>query len=242
MRLAYSALQKMVELRYRNQTELGQIFMFHQILNSSHNPSNNIMCLGKDEFSKFVNLLLKNGTIRSIQELNDSGQIGDYYLTFDDIYVSAVDNALGWLTDMRIPFTIFITLNYLDKDNYISTNQLRELARNKYCTIGSHTLTHPLLRFMKYEEVKYEITRSKEELEFIIGNGVDYFAYPYGSKYACSKQVIEVAQQAGYKYAFSTYSMGINRKYLRNNPYFIPRINVDHDRVKEMEAYYESKS
>ena len=213
--------------------------MFHQIINSPSIALTNNMCLEKEMFEKFLKLLISHGRIKSIEHLDYFGNETDFYLTFDDVYANAYDNALCWLTDNKIPFTVFIALDYLDKPNYISIEQLRKLAQNQYCTIGSHTISHPLLRFMNYEDVKNEIINSKKKLEKIIGKEIKYFAYPYGSKYACSKRVVEVAKHAGYKKAFSTFSMGINATYLRENQYFIPRINVDTCLVKKMEDYYE---
>ena len=80
-----------------------------------------------------------------------------------------------------------------------------------------------------------EINESKKKLESIIGTDIEYFAYPYGSKYACSKKVIKCVEKAGYKNAFSTYSMAINKKYIIRNKFFVPRINVDKKLINKVE-------
>lgn len=233
MKIFYSGYQKLIEAYYRNKKELGQVFMFHQII-SYGEAIENKFSLSKEDFYKFIEALSNDGEIRSIDKMNLEDDCANYsYLTFDDIYSNAYENALQWLTERKIPFCVFITVNYLDKPNYISCAQLKNLSLNKYCTIGSHTISHPLLRFRNNSEIKNEFVNSKRRLEIIIGKEVKYLAYPYGSNFACSKKVIKIAQQSGYEKAFCTYSMGLNKNYLKNNQFFIPRINIDTNWIKK---------
>lgn len=46
--------------------------------------------------------------------------------------------------------------------------------------IGAHTVTHPILTRLSPDAARHEITRSKAELEELIDEQVDLFAYPNG--------------------------------------------------------------
>ncbi len=68
-------------------------------------------------------------------------------------------------------------------------------------TIGSHTLTHPILRNISYEQAKHEIYGSKRILEKVINKKIKSFCYPKG-KY--NDSVLRLVKKAGYKEARTT--------------------------------------
>jgi peptidoglycan/xylan/chitin deacetylase (PgdA/CDA1 family) len=152
--------------------------------------------------------------------INEIGA-GKKYLTFDDGYGDVVKNVYPLLKESVTPFCVFITTEFVGKQGYLSWEDVKMLSKEPLCTIGAHAKTHPLLR--KCDEVKAEdeIVGSKYALESKINRSVDYFAYPYGSVYACSSRDIILAK--AYKKAFSTLNGRINKS---SSPWFLPRITI----------------
>lgn len=128
-------------------------------------------------------------------------------ITFDDVPSDMYENAYPYLNKMRIPFTVFITTSFIDKEGYISLSQLRDLSCNPLCTIGAHTISHPLLRF--HPDKQNEVIEGGNELERLINKKIDYFAYPYGSLYSVDFRSMRFAKQR-YMYSFSTINSNLN--------------------------------
>jgi len=57
---------------------------------------------------------------------------------------------------------------------------LREILSRGH-KIGNHSITHRRLSTLNHDELKIEISSSKERLEDILGSGVKFFRPPYGS-------------------------------------------------------------
>ncbi len=205
----------------RANASANKVYMFHSIDASVAELRPCSITL--DSFEKWLTNAVNAGEFHSLQGIEHVH--GGSFITFDDIYQSVVDNAVPLLEKYGIPFTCFIAVGYLDEPGYISTSTLRSLAANPLCTIGAHTLTHPLLSSCDAGRSLGEIKGSKERLQEILVQPVNLFAYPYGSMYACSKRDREHARSAGFEFAFST----INRPVMdlsKENRWYLPRINV----------------
>lgn len=140
-------------------------------------------------------------------------------ITFDDVPGDMYENAYPYLTEKKIPFTVFVTTSYIDKEGYITLSQLQDLNRNPFCTIGAHTISHPLLRF--HPDKLKEIVDGGNELERLINKRIDYFAYPFGSLYSVDIGSIRLAKQR-YMYSFSTIHSNLNDFTIRRKN-FLPR-------------------
>ncbi len=57
-------------------------------------------------------------------------------------------------------------------------------------TIGSHTVTHPILPTLDDMELEYEIAESRDMLEHRLGRKVDWFCYPNGASDARAQQAV----------------------------------------------------
>jgi peptidoglycan/xylan/chitin deacetylase (PgdA/CDA1 family) len=73
--------------------------------------------------------------------------------------------------------------------------------------IGAHTISHPNLTLMTYEEIVREIRGSRQTLEALCGTEVRGFAYPSGY---VNNTVIEAVKNLGFTYAVSCVR-GLNR-------------------------------
>ena len=106
---------------------------------------------------------------------------------------------------------------------FLKEDELRELARNDV-TIGSHTMTHPILTQETPEVVDWELRQSKASLEKILGSKVDLLAYPNG---ACSPALAKKAAACGYRLACTTREGTVDRE---TDMTCLPRIDVGWDR------------
>lgn len=225
MHYYYSLLQKIEEHKQNKNKKKGDILMFHEI-KEDLTKCHDVNCALKP--SSFETLVFSLVTKVKISHINNIELEEDPFnvITFDDAYEEVFSFAYPILKSKNLPFTIFIAYELIDKKGYLTTPMISELVNDSLCTIGSHSLTHPILRKCSEAQVKREIKESKLLLEKKIGKAVKCFAYPYGSIYACSHRDINLVKEAGYEMAFSTLNAPITEFGLRNK-FFIPRININ---------------
>jgi peptidoglycan/xylan/chitin deacetylase (PgdA/CDA1 family) len=90
-------------------------------------------------------------------------------------------------------------------------DNVRELA-GAGMEIGSHTVSHPMLRNIdNKEKLRNEIVDSKEKIEKEIKSGVYSFSYPVGRKSSADADIVDMVIDAGYNFAVM-YEHGVNRK------------------------------
>ena len=85
-------------------------------------------------------------------------------LTFDDGFSSDVDVVLPMLKANNAIATFFIVCDYLNKDGYMTNDQVVQLSNNNM-QIGSHSLTHPNFVDLPLRFKKDEFRSSKIFLE-----------------------------------------------------------------------------
>ena len=96
---------------------------------------------------------------------------------------------------------------------------------SKWVSIGSHSVTHPILVNCTDDVIKYEMQKSYSILKSWQLNLHEVFAYPNGSY---NTNVISIIKNSCYKYAFTTKPKIIELD-TDNNSYTIPRICIpDH--------------
>jgi peptidoglycan/xylan/chitin deacetylase (PgdA/CDA1 family) len=64
--------------------------------------------------------------------------------------------------------------------------------------IGAHTVTHPVLNELSFDDQEREIVNGKRVLEKIIGQPVVSFAYPFGSSWDVGQAGVQLAERAGF--------------------------------------------
>jgi peptidoglycan/xylan/chitin deacetylase (PgdA/CDA1 family) len=86
---------------------------------------------------------------------------------------------------------------------------------------ASHTSTHPVMSRLRPEQVKLELSESKELLEKRVGREVVHFAYPFGKNADCGEPPNQLFRECGYRSAATTViganSPGVNPFYLRRH-------------------------
>nr|WP_288723690.1 polysaccharide deacetylase family protein [uncultured Sellimonas sp.] len=236
MKYFYSFMQKMIEYRYRKNKGIN-IYMFHQVNQDRKNWLDSHVCITEESFKKFIYGLKKANTrFLSVKDLgrvkNNLENVPSAVLTFDDIFEDAYKYAFPILKENNIPYCVFITENYIDKKGYITTQELNNLLEEPLCTIGYHSKNHILMRKLSNEKISDEIECC--EFEEKIGKKISYFAFPYGSVYACSKKSIKIAKDKNYKLIFSTVSVPCTQLWIEKGKSFIPRINVNEENYEKL--------
>ena len=226
----YILWTKFYELVFRKKAK-GEniIYMFHSIYGGETNPKE--FKTNKKSFELFLQKELKKRRVSSMSQIIEKKSKMSFAITFDDVFENVYTNAYPILKRYRVPFTLFVSTGLLDQPGYLTSSQLLELSRDGLCTVGAHTVNHVRLRTDK--QSYQEIVDSKKELEDMIGRKIEFFAYPYGSIFACSRKNIKQVEKAGFSAAFSTMTGFIPLKFDKYR-FFLPRNNGDHF-VKYME-------
>jgi peptidoglycan/xylan/chitin deacetylase (PgdA/CDA1 family) len=112
--------------------------------------------------------------------------------------------------------------------------QLRELV-DQGMSIGSHTVSHPMLSQQSPELAWKEISESRVALETAVGTKVWALAYPFGDAMSVTSREWKMAEQAGFECAFMNVGGGFGAKLSR---FSLPRVHVTSDMsLAEFEAH-----
>lgn len=221
------AVEKVCEV---TEGQYGEVLMCHEVSDHIEQWYNEDYSVKSSSMIAFLTELRKAGyafdSISNI-ERKDRKRI---FLTFDDGFQSVYYELYPFLRNNKIPFCIFVTVNFINQPNYLTLEMLREISRSDCAVIGAHTMSHPILRKLGKKESLNEILTSKKVLEKMIHKEVKYFAYPYGCLSRCSLRNIRQAKQCGYTYAFST----IDAHVKLFGKYFIPRRNVSESSLADL--------
>jgi peptidoglycan/xylan/chitin deacetylase (PgdA/CDA1 family) len=88
--------------------------------------------------------------------------------------------------------------------------------------VGSHTMTHPNMAFLKLEDLRRELSLSKQTMESHLGAPVRHLSYPCPALFPnWTQQTTEESNRAGYETAVTT-NDGVVRK--RDNPLELNRV------------------
>lgn len=125
-------------------------------------------------------------------------------LTFDDGYMGQFEHAYPLLQKYNYPAIFFVQTGFVgvrtSKDHF-TWDQMRQMEREGLVTIEPHTINHPTdLRELDDAKLERELIEAKRVMEKELGRTVNYLAYPTGNR---DERVMEVAERAGYKLAFT---------------------------------------
>lgn len=122
-------------------------------------------------------------------------------LTFDDGYGDFYTDVFPILKKYHVVATQYIVPGFINKLNYMTTEEIREIQDSGLVEIGTHTMHHVNLAKVQHELALKEITNSKKELEEKYGIFVVSFAYPYGG---FNEDVERIVKDAGFTNAVTT--------------------------------------
>lgn len=201
----------------------GKILMFHHVSDDFVDTIECCKCR-VNRFKGIIKEIQKTYEIVSIDEISASKKVTKYaIITFDDGCVDAYNNAFPFLLNNGIPFTVYVTNDFIGKNGYIGESELKSLASNPLVTIGYHTKSHPMLIDVK--NLKEEMIDHKDEVEQIIGKRIEHFAFPYGKLYSIGVKSVLLGRNLGYKTVVSTFDTYLSRFSL-SFKFFLPRTVV----------------
>jgi peptidoglycan/xylan/chitin deacetylase (PgdA/CDA1 family) len=134
-------------------------------------------------------------------------------VTFDDGFVSVLENALAELELRNIPATFFVPTGCLGcppawvkadsparHQRVLSAEQLAGLKDHRLLRIGSHSISHTNFLKLDSAQARHELEQSKAQLEAILGRKIGLFSFPHGE---CDAATIALARAAGYDRVFT---------------------------------------
>ncbi|WP_291561312.1 MULTISPECIES: polysaccharide deacetylase family protein [unclassified Clostridium] len=121
-------------------------------------------------------------------------------ITFDDGYIDNYTNAMPIINEFDFDTTIFMVSDFVGNPNFLTESQLKELEKNKI-NVESHTANHLDLAKLPKEKQREELQQSKDSLNNLLDEKIEYVAYPYGSYNDDTKNI---TREIGYKMGFST--------------------------------------
>lgn len=122
-------------------------------------------------------------------------------LTFDDGYSDFYTDVMPILRKNNVHATAYVISGVVNKPNYMTEAQIREVINSGLVEIGAHTISHPNLKSLFPNDAKKEIEESKTMLENKFDINVVSFAYPYGDY---TDEVAQLVKKAGYTNAVTT--------------------------------------
>ncbi|MEX0648881.1 MAG: polysaccharide deacetylase family protein [Balneolaceae bacterium] len=134
-------------------------------------------------------------------------------LTFDDGHLDTFTNAYPILQEFDMKAVIFVMgnreLQYADWDGeeiektpLMKDEHILEMREAGF-EIGAHSMTHAPLSTLKSEELKWEISVSKKNIENLLQENIYSFAYPYGR---VNRQVQSLVLQEGFRFGCGVYT------------------------------------
>ncbi len=135
------------------------------------------------------------------------GGARDLAVTFDDGWRSVLSGAAPVLSDLGIPWTLFVVSGWLDRPEsappgILGWRAIEALAANGV-EIGSHSITHPNFGWLDAAEAAAELEGSRRAIEVRLGFLPDSFAIPLGQSANWTEAAAGAARQAGYRIVYA---------------------------------------
>lgn len=194
------------------------ILMYHQIdISAPMRSPFRYLTVSPKNFYRQMNWLKRVGYIglsmRDLQPYLSGDKTGKVVgITFDDGFHNVYAHALPVLQSVGFTATNYCVSNQIDGYNAwdmdigvvysacMSKTELREWAALGH-EVGAHTCDHVHLTRVSKSEAWRQIHDGRRQLEDLIGQTVDAFAYPYGD---VSEAIVTLVEQAEFNTAATT--------------------------------------
>ncbi|MBL8873574.1 MAG: polysaccharide deacetylase family protein [Planctomycetaceae bacterium] len=209
-----------IRRRLRNTQQLpSAVLFYHRVADKHHTP----WTISNKDFRKHIHYLKNHFELVPLSTLqSQNGQAASrkmmVSITFDDGYAENFDHAIPLLLAEGIPFTYFVSSNFIlsqkvfPHDAKLGLNlrpntpeQIRFLA-DRGVVIGGHTSNHSDMGTITApEQVRSEILGDIRVLEALTGKPIEYFAFPYGDVNNMSQTAMDVLRSTNLRGMCSAY-------------------------------------
>jgi len=195
--------------------------MYHRF-NETKYPSTNIQM---NIFEEQVNIIKKSGykflNPNNFHIIYDKEKLEKtILLSVDDGYKSFYQHAWPYLKNNQITFLIFISTEAVGKKGYMGWNEIKEIEKYDFVTIGNHSHSHDYLVNFNYDEFKKDIEKSIKIFEDNLGYNPKFFSYPFGEWDLAQKKFIS----KNFDFGFGQHSGVID---LNKDKYELPRFPIN---------------
>ena len=178
------------------------VLNYHQVNDEKHSA----LTLHVDQFREQMEYLHNQGyntiTLAQLYDYLENGTElpnKPIVITFDDGYVDNYKNVLPILKEYNMKATLFMISDAANTPGFVSTEQMHQMEAGGF-DIQGHTNHHKILTKIDPTELPDALLGGKTSLEGILGEPIEYLAYPGGFN---DMLVQYVTKQSGYKMAFT---------------------------------------
>ena len=200
----------------------GVVSIMYHRFNESKYPSTNIQM---DVFKKQINLI-RNSPFNFYnpeefeENFNKPKKEKKILLTIDDAFLSFYTEAWPYLKKNKIPFILFVSTEPVGKTGYMTWEQIKEIEKNDFVTIGHHSHTHDYLIDKSNKEFINDIENASKIFLKEIGYVPTLFSYPFGEYSKFMKDYIS----NNFKLAFGQHSGVID---INKEKFELPRFPIN---------------
>jgi peptidoglycan/xylan/chitin deacetylase (PgdA/CDA1 family) len=194
-----------------------------------------VSAANKAGFARQMDTLERRAQVVHADWRGKSGRRRLCAITFDDAFISVIENAVPELARRDLPCTIFVPLGNLGRPpewamevnvgsgEVVAEGNVIKSLSSPLVKLGSHSISHPYLSRIPCEVALQEIEQSRSMLRSITGEEVRLISFPYGDHNA---EIEAMCQQAGYDFAFGIHPVPIDPA---NDRFVRGRVSVDPD-------------
>jgi len=190
------------EIVYSDDGYTPKALMYHLVLEEPYNYSTGLFVRPTDLEAQ-IQALIDAGYIFLFADEYGKTKEKSVVLTFDDGYVDNYTELLPILKKYNAKATVFIIGDLVNNHHeYLTKEQIKEMADSGLVQFGCHTMSHPYLTGLDDEEIAKEYTDCKALIKEFTGEECRTIAYPYGDYNnrvtAITKQHFDFAYNSGY--------------------------------------------
>ena len=141
-------------------------------------------------------------------------------ITIDDAFSSFYKVAWPYLKEQQIPFILFVSTEAIGKNGYMTWEQIKEVEKESFVSIGNHSHTHGYLVDLKITDFIEDINIASEIFKKHLGYNPIFFSYPFGEYSSLIKKHIS----NNFKFSFGQHSGVID---LNKDPHELPRFPIN---------------
>ncbi len=143
---------------------------------------NEKLVLSTGEICDCSNYHNKNKAFRKIRELIIKQGKFDISINLKNIIPQAEFDPFEWVKKLSL-----------------SWKQINTLSRHPLCTIGAHSVSHPVFKSLSYEKARDEINLGCQKIQNVTGKNIEHFAFPFGTSTEVGPRDWDLAKEFHFK-------------------------------------------